>query len=96
MECSSFNGNVDKKLAIKLSSIFLEVIAAKAFSKEALEVLNKKKNLRVIKILGLKNLKKKTSKHYNNARYIFITECDASNVTKKILKLFRKNQQKRD
>ena len=54
----ALNGNVDKKLAIKLSSIFLEVIAAKAFSKEALEVLNKKKNLRVIKILGLKKFKK--------------------------------------
>ncbi len=58
----ALNGNVDKKLAIKLSSIFLEVIAAKAFSKEALEVLNKKKNLRVIKILGFKKFKKKNLK----------------------------------
>ena len=39
----ALNGNVDRKLAVKLSSIFLEVIAAKAFSKEALEVFLAKK-----------------------------------------------------
>ena len=80
----ALNGNVDRKLAVKLSSIFLEVIAAKAFSKEALEVLNKKKNLRVIKILGLKKFKKEKPQSIITMPDIFLVQnCDTSNVSKK-------------
>ena len=89
----ALNGNVDKKLAIKLSSIFLEVIAAKAFSKEALEVLNKKKNLRVIKIPGLKKFKKEKPQSIITMPDIFLVQnCDSSNITKKNIKIVSKKK----
>ena len=92
----ALNGNVDRKLAVKLSSIFLEVIAAKAFSKEALEVLNKKKNLRLIKITGLKKFKKDKPQSIITMPDIFLVQnCDAS-ILQKILKLFRRKPTNRE
>ena len=46
------NQKIEKNLAEKLTSIFLEVIVSPNFSEEAIEILKKKKNLRVIKLLG--------------------------------------------
>lgn len=48
-----FNRTVDKEVALELSNIFLEVIIAPGFSKEALIVFRKKKNLRLLKLEGL-------------------------------------------
>ncbi len=42
------NGSVDKQTAEKMNEIFLEVIAARNFTEEALEVLKKKKQRRII------------------------------------------------
>ena len=44
----SCNFKIDKNLAIELNNIFLEVVIANGFDKEALKVLKKKKNLRLI------------------------------------------------
>ena len=44
----AINDNVTKELAEEISKIFFEVIIAKAYSAEALEVLSKKKNLRLL------------------------------------------------
>ncbi|MCX8059057.1 MAG: bifunctional phosphoribosylaminoimidazolecarboxamide formyltransferase/IMP cyclohydrolase [Spirochaetes bacterium] len=46
----AFNGKVCSDLAKKLNEIFLEIIIANDFSDEALYILKKKKNLRIIKI----------------------------------------------
>lgn len=45
----SFNRDVTADVAELMSNIFLEVIVAPSFSKEALEILTKKKNLRLIR-----------------------------------------------
>ena len=45
----AFNRKVDKRTAEEMVKIFLEVIAAPEYDKEALEVLKTKKNLRVLK-----------------------------------------------
>lgn len=45
----AFNKKLDKATAEKLIEIFLEIVVAPDFEDEALEVLRKKKNLRVIK-----------------------------------------------
>ncbi|MDZ7373866.1 MAG: bifunctional phosphoribosylaminoimidazolecarboxamide formyltransferase/IMP cyclohydrolase [candidate division KSB1 bacterium] len=42
------NRQVDRTLAEKLSAIFLEVVVAPAFSQEAVELLGRKKNLRLL------------------------------------------------
>ena len=47
---AAFNVNVDEEAAESLSSLFLEVIVAPSFDEEALKILSKKKNLRVITI----------------------------------------------
>jgi len=44
----SFNFKIKKNLAIELSNIFLEVIIANGFDKEALKILKEKKNLRLV------------------------------------------------
>nr|WP_320118148.1 bifunctional phosphoribosylaminoimidazolecarboxamide formyltransferase/IMP cyclohydrolase [uncultured Marinifilum sp.] len=44
------NREVDKATAEIMSGIFLEVIVAPSFSKEALEILTKKKNLRLLEL----------------------------------------------
>jgi len=48
----AFNDKVDKDLAKRLTEVFLEVVIAPEFSEEALEVLSKKKNLRLIQVFG--------------------------------------------
>jgi phosphoribosylaminoimidazolecarboxamide formyltransferase/IMP cyclohydrolase len=44
----SCNFKVNKNLAIELNKLFLEVIISNGFDKEALELLKKKKNLRLV------------------------------------------------
>ena len=44
------NGKVDKETAEKMYSIFLEIILATDYDEEALEILTKKKNLRIYKL----------------------------------------------
>lgn len=47
----ALNREVDAKLAEELSKIFFEVIIAPKFSAEALEILGKKKNLRLLEVV---------------------------------------------
>lgn len=54
----AINREVDEETALEMSKIFLEVVAAPSFTNEALEVLKKKKNLRVIKCNEKPNSKK--------------------------------------
>ncbi len=46
----ALNRQVDRETAEKMSKIFLEIIAAPSYTEEALEVLTKKKNLRLLEI----------------------------------------------
>jgi len=54
------NYKIDKKLALEINKNFLEVILAKGFDKNSLEILKRKKNLRIIDISNFK-LKSSTS-----------------------------------
>ncbi|MBP2680408.1 MAG: purH [Candidatus Krumholzibacteriota bacterium] len=44
------NGAVEKALAEELNQLFLEVVVARSYSPEALEIIKKKKNVRVLRI----------------------------------------------
>ena len=48
------NYKIDKKIALEINKNFLEIILAKGFDKESLEILKSKKNLRVIDISNFK------------------------------------------
>ncbi|MBC7080848.1 MAG: bifunctional phosphoribosylaminoimidazolecarboxamide formyltransferase/IMP cyclohydrolase [Thermoplasmatales archaeon] len=53
------NRKIDANLANEMSKIFLEVIIAPSFSKEALQIFKDKKNLRLLQISGLGKEKRK-------------------------------------
>ena len=46
----ALNAPVDKELAEKLSKIFLEIVIAPKFTDEALEILTRKKNIRLMEL----------------------------------------------
>ena len=50
------NREITKKLVLKMNEIFLEVIIAPKFSKDALKILSTKKNLRVLKTRKINKL----------------------------------------
>ena len=57
----AFNNKVDDKVASLMSKVFLECIIAPSFSKQSIEILKSKKNLRLVE-LSKNNLKKKSNK----------------------------------
>ena len=57
----AFNNKVDKEVVLLMSKVFLECIIAPSFSKEALLILEKKKNLRLIE-LSKDSFQKKSNK----------------------------------
>tara|TARA_Y100000590_G_scaffold327907_1_gene372272 strand:- start:8620 stop:10161 length:1542 start_codon:yes stop_codon:yes gene_type:complete len=44
----AFNSSIEKKLAIEISKNFFEIVISNGFSKDALKILKKRKNLRLI------------------------------------------------
>lgn len=59
------NREVDKETALEMSKIFLEIIIAPGFSEEALEVLQEKKNIRLLKHDGILESKNEALKSKN-------------------------------
>lgn len=55
------NRTIDSDTAAKLSEIFLEIVLAPDFTAEALEILTKKKNIRLLKMGELGSAKERTS-----------------------------------
>ncbi|MEZ4357692.1 MAG: bifunctional phosphoribosylaminoimidazolecarboxamide formyltransferase/IMP cyclohydrolase [Eubacteriales bacterium] len=47
------NTEIDAKAAAEMAKIFLEIIVAPSYTKEALEILSQKKNLRVLELKGI-------------------------------------------
>ena len=78
----AINSIISKKLAIQLNKIFFEVIVSKGFSKDALKILKKKKNVRLI---NCQNFSLKNNNHYLFLGNSFLLQ-DADN------KLFDKNK----
>jgi len=69
----SCNHKINKNLAMELNNIFLEVIIANGFDLEALKILKKKKNLRIIDAtnFAIKNLVR-----FNSANEFFLTQSE--------------------
>ncbi len=84
----AFNSIISKKLAIELNKIFFEVIVSKGFKKDALKILKKKKNIRLIDSSKFKSNEKK---HYLFLENSFLMQ-DANNtfIDKKLKIVSRK------
>ena len=54
----AMNREIKGKLAEKMMRIFLEVVIAPSFSKEAIEIFTRKKNLRLLRVDGLERCKR--------------------------------------
>ena len=86
----SCNYKIKKKLAIELNKIFLEVVIANGFEKDALKILKRKKKLRLIDAnnLNTSNLSNFTS----NFNSILIQSPDLNKFTIKDLKIVSKKR----
>ena len=93
---SSFGGviacnfKINKAIAEEVNKKFLEVILAKGFEKGALNILNKKKNLRIIDISKYKSKKQTTIKAFDGS--FLIQEKDKSILNKRDLKFVTRNK----
>jgi len=88
-----FNREVNKELADELSKLFLEVIISSNFSKEALDLFSKKKNLRILKINGLnKKINRKGMIFRSVVGGILSQERDVKLTTKKQWKIVTKRK----
>ena len=84
----SCNFKINKKLAIIINKLFFEVIIAKGFDKEALSILKKKNNLRLI---DCKNLKMSDQKSLiTNSDFALLQSQDISNFKSNNFKIVSK------
>ncbi len=72
----AINSIISKKLAVELDKVFFEVIIGKGFHKDALKILKKKKNVRLI---DFRNFQLNSSKHFLFLGNGFILQ-DVNNV----------------
>jgi phosphoribosylaminoimidazolecarboxamide formyltransferase/IMP cyclohydrolase len=84
------NFKINKKTAHEINKNFLEVILAKGFEKDALNILNKKKNLRIIDISKYKQKNQMTVKTFDGS--FLVQEKDKFIFNKKDIKFVTKNK----
>jgi len=84
------NFKINKIIADEINQNFLEVVLAKGFEKDALNILNKRKNLRIIDISKYKQKNQTTAKIFNGS--FLIQEKDNSIFNKRSLKFVTKNK----
>ncbi|MCK5655476.1 MAG: bifunctional phosphoribosylaminoimidazolecarboxamide formyltransferase/IMP cyclohydrolase, partial [Candidatus Aureabacteria bacterium] len=85
------NRELDKKTADEISKLFIEAIVAPSFAEDALEVLKKKKNIRLIEIGKLNTwYRKKDMSGFDIKKVvggILVQDRDTKGVTKKDLRI---------
>ena len=87
---ASFNFKIDKKIALELNKIFFEVVIAKGFEPNALKILKKRKNLRIINSANQhKNNFINISHNFNS---ILLQESDIKKLSKKNFRVVSKKK----
>ena len=79
---------INSKIALEINKTFFEVILAKGFDKQALKILKKKKNMRVIDISKINYKSETTTKIFDNS--FLLQEKDKTVFNKKKLKFVTK------
>ena len=86
----SFNYKVTKELAKRISKIFLEVVIGKGFEKSALQILQKKKNLRLIDSTKIFN--KNINNYISHFNSLLVQSNDINNFYKENFKVVSKKK----
>jgi len=86
-----FNQAVDEDTAKKMHDIFLEVIIAPSFSSEALAVLTKKKNLRLLALSDMNKTPQKTLECKSVGGGLLLQEADIIDIEKEDHKVVTAN-----
>ena len=84
------NYKINLKLALEINKTFFEVVMAKGFEQDALNLLKKKKNMRVIDISNYNERSKLTAKIFGNS--FLLQEKDCNVFDKKKFKFVTKNK----
>ncbi len=84
------NYRINKKIALEINKTFFEVILAKGFQKNALRILKKKKNMRIIDISKFNYESRTTARFFDNS--FLLQEKDDLIFLKKKLKCVTKNK----
>ena len=87
----ALNRTCTKKLAEKICSVFIEIILAPFFERDALELLKSKKNLRVLEIGRFENNRKKIELR-NIDGGLLLQETDKKNITSSDLNVVTKKK----
>ena len=87
------NSIISKKLALELNKIFFEIIISKGFKKDALKVLKKRKNVRLIKCNKYSNKNKKNYLFLENS---FLKQDSNNILLNKKLKIVSKRKPTKD
>ena len=90
----SFNFKVSKSLALELNKLFLEVIIADSFDAKALQILKKKKNLRVIDASSY--YLKETLRFTSSNEELLVQSEDINKFTSKNFKIVSKKKPNTD
>ncbi len=80
-----FNGEVDSSLAEKLNEIFLEIICAPSYTEEAIQILKKKKNRRLLKQLNSIRVDKANYKNIPGG--VIVQDADRATLNKDNLEI---------
>ncbi len=75
----AFNREIDQALATKLNAIFLEIVIAPNFTDEALSILTKKKNVRVVRLTCTSSTTQKQITSINGG--VLVQDVDHETVT---------------
>ena len=86
----SFNFKINKKLALELNKLFFEIIIGNGIDKEAIKILKKKKNVRIIDASNLKL--KKVHNLISNFDTLIFQSSDNNIFTKENLKIVSKRK----
>lgn len=86
------NREIDKATAEKMAEIFLEVIVAPSFSKEALEILSQKKNIRLLQLENITQKNYKATKAKTVLGGLLIQDLDTLLLSESDMKVVTKRQ----
>ena len=88
----AINSIVSKKLALEINKIFFEIVISKGFKKDALKILKKRKNIRLIKCENFNFIDKKNFLFFGE--YFLAQDPDNKLINKKIKIVTKKKPSK--